>query len=228
MPEFAGMALALPDGMAAQPRPPAASPPGSSRPSWAWFVLLALLGVFWLVQSSIGTTERPPVQYSTFLQWVRAGKVKEAVVRPDSVSGKLSEAQTVDGKSVTEFRTATPHDERLVALLDQNGVAIRAENEESPLLVRLVMMALPWVVIIGGWMWLSRRTQQMMVAGGGPLGGFLKRGRKFEKAAAARVTFEDVAGLANAKRDLSELVQFLKQPELFASLGAKIPRGVLL
>jgi cell division protease FtsH len=213
--------------MAAQARPPA-SPPGPSRPSWAWFVLLALLGVFWLVQSSVGTTERPAVEYSTFLQWVRAGKVKEAVVRPDSVSGKLSEAQTVDGKSVTEFRTVTPRDERLVALLDQNGVAIRAENEESPLLVRLVMMALPWVVIIGVWMWLSRRTQQMMVAGGGPLGGFLKRGRRFEKAAAARVTFEDVAGLANAKRDLSELVQFLKQPELFASLGAKIPRGVLL
>src|SRR4051812_40545404 len=128
------MGLAPPGRMAAQARPPASSP-GPSRPSWAWFVLLALLGVFWLVQSSVGTTERPPVEYSTFLQWVRAGKVKEAVVRPDSVSGKLSEAQTVDGKSVTEFRTATPRDERLVALLDQNGVAIRAENEESPLLV---------------------------------------------------------------------------------------------
>src|SRR3954469_7864156 len=228
MPGFAGMALALSHRMAAQPRPPAAPPPGTSRPSWAWFVLLALLGVFWLVQSSVGTTERPAVDYSTFLQWVRAGKVKEVVVRPDSVSGKLSEAQTVEGKSATEFRTVTPHDERLVALLDQRGVQIRAETEDSPLLVRLLMMALPWVVIIGVWLWLSRRTQQMMVAGGGPLGGFLKRGRKFEKAASSRVTFEDVAGLANAKRDLSEIVQFLKQPELFASLGAKIPRGVLL
>src|SRR5215468_8894920 len=224
------MALAPPDGMPAQPRPPAASPspPGPSRPSWAWFVLLALLGVFWLVQSGVGTSERPPVEYSTFLSWVRAGRVKQVVVRPDSVSGKLSEAQTVEGKSVTEFRTMTPRDDRLVALLDDKGVQIRAENEDSPLLVRLLVMALPWVVIIGVWLWLSRRTQQMMVAGGGPLGGFLKRGRRFEKAAAPRVTFEDVAGLANAKRDLSELVQFLKQPELFASLGAKIPRGVLL
>jgi cell division protease FtsH len=187
-----------------------------------------LLGVFWLVQSGVGTSERSPVEYSTFLSWVRAGKVKQVVVRPDSVSGKLSEAQTVDGKSVTEFRTATPRDDRLVALLDDKGVQIRAESEDSPLLVRLVVMALPWVVIIGVWLWLSRRTQQMMVAGGGPLGGFLKRGRKFEKAASAGVTFDDVAGLANAKRDLSEIVQFLKQPELFASLGARIPRGVLL
>jgi cell division protease FtsH len=187
-----------------------------------------LLAVFWLVQSGVGTTERPAVEYSTLLQWVRAGKVKEVVVRPDSVSGKLLEAQTVDGKSVTEFRTVTPRDDRLVALLDDKGVQIRAENEDSPLLVRLLVMALPWVVIIGVWLWLSRRTQQMMVAGGGPLGGFLKRGRKFEKVASVRVTFDDVAGLANAKRDLSEIVQFLKQPELFASLGAKIPRGVLL
>src|SRR5215813_6587893 len=224
------MALALPDGMPAQSRPPAASPspPGPSRPSWAWFVLLALLGVFWLVQSGVGTSERPPVEYSTFLSWVRAGKVKEVVVRPDSVSGKLTEAQTIDGKAVTEFRTVTPRDDRLVAMLDDKHVQIRAENEDSPLLVRLLVMALPWVVIIGVWLWLSRRTQQMMVAGGGPLGGFLKRGRKFERAASARVTFDDVAGLANAKRDLSEIVQFLMQPELFASLGAKIPRGVLL
>jgi hypothetical protein len=70
------MALALPDGMAAQPRPPAAPPPGPSRPSWAWFVLLALLGVFWLIQSGVGGSERAPVEYSTLLQWVRAGKVK--------------------------------------------------------------------------------------------------------------------------------------------------------
>src|SRR5262250_3559686 len=115
MPGFAGMALAPLEGMAAPPRPPAASPspPGPSRPSWAWFVLLALLGVFWLVQSGVGTSDRPPVEYSTFLSWVRAGNVKQVVVRPDSVSGKLSEAQTVEGKSVTEFRTVTPRDERL-------------------------------------------------------------------------------------------------------------------
>ncbi|HEX3478847.1 MAG TPA: ATP-dependent zinc metalloprotease FtsH [Kofleriaceae bacterium] len=215
--------------MAAQSRPPATpSPPGPSRPSWAWFILLAVLAVFWLIQSGVGNNERPPVEYSTFLSWVRAGRVKQVVVRPDSVSGKLAEAQTVDGKSVTEFRTLTPHDDRLVTLLDENHVQIRAENEDSPLLVRLAVMALPWVVIIGVWLWLSRRTQQMMVAGGGPLGGFLKRGRRFERAASGRVTFDDVAGLANAKRDLSEIVQFLKQPELFASLGARIPRGVLL
>ncbi|HEY0483763.1 MAG TPA: ATP-dependent zinc metalloprotease FtsH [Kofleriaceae bacterium] len=208
--------------------PPAPSRPSPSRPSWTWFALLALLAVLWLVQSSVGGSSHKSVEYSTVLQWIRDGKVKDVVLRPDSVSGTLTQAQKVDGNDVTGFRSAVPHDERLVPLLDDKGVKIRVENEDSPLLVRILMMALPWIVIIGVWLWLSKRSQQMMVAGGGPLGGFLKRGRKFEKAAAPRVTFEDVAGLTGAKRDLSEIVEFLKHPELFQALGAKIPRGVLL
>jgi cell division protease FtsH len=191
-------------------------------------VFLALLAVLWFVQSSLGGSAHPTVDYSTLLQWVRAGKVKEVVLRPDSLSGTLTGPETVDGKPATEFQAAIPRDDRLVALLDDKGVKLRADNQESPVLVRIAVMLLPWVLILGVWWWLSRRAQQMMVAGGGPLGGFLRRGRKFEKAAAERVTFDDVAGLAGAKRDLSEIVQFLKHPELFASLGAKVPRGVLL
>src|SRR5215510_12765477 len=213
----------------AESSPPPASPgPAPWKPSWAWFVLLALLAVFWLVESNIGAPPRPAVDYSTALSWIRAGKVKEVVLRPDSLTGKLAEPQRIDNNDVTEFRTVLPRDERLVPLLDAKEVKIQAENEDSSVLVRIAMVALPWLLIIGIWLWLSRRTQQMMVAGGGPLGGFLKRGRKFEKATSPRVTFEDVAGLGGAKRDLSEIVQFLKQPELFRTLGAKVPRGVLL
>ncbi|HEX7841535.1 MAG TPA: ATP-dependent zinc metalloprotease FtsH [Kofleriaceae bacterium] len=213
----------------AESSPPPASPgPARAKPSWAWFVLFALLAVFWLVESNVGAPARPAVDYSTALSWIRAGKVKEVVLRPDSLTGKLSGPQRIENSDVTEFRTALPRDERLVPLLDEKGVEIRAENDDGSALVRIAMVALPWVLIIGVWMWLSRRTQQMMVAGGGPLGGFLKRGRKFEKAASPHVTFEDVAGSGGAKRDLSEIVQFLKHPELFRSLGAKVPRGVLL
>ena len=191
-------------------------------------MLLVLLGGLWFAQSSLGGAESATVKYSTMLQWVRAGKVKDVVLRPDSATGRLREPETVEGKSVTEFRATVPRDERLVPLLDDKGVAIRAETEDSPLLVRLLAMALPWVVLIGVWMWLSRRAQRMMVAGGGPLAGFLRRGRKFERSKGQRATFGDVAGLAGAKRDLSEIVQFLKAPERFAGLGAKVPRGVLL
>src|SRR5690606_5248886 len=131
------------------------------------------------------------------------------------------------GAAVMRFQTLTPDDERLIPLLDEHDVRIRAESSESPVLLQLFLALLPWLLIIGAWWWISRRARQMMVAGG-PLSGFLKRGRKFEPTERTKVTFDDVAGLSAAKRDLSEIVQFLKEPERFYQLGAKIPRGVLL
>jgi len=87
---------------------------------------------------------------------------------------------------------------------------------------------LPWVLLIGLWIWLSRRAQRMM-SGAGPLGGILKqRSRKFDPTKKVSVTFEDVAGLKSAKRDLQEIVEFLKHPDRFQRLGGKVPRGVLL
>ncbi|TMQ07023.1 MAG: ATP-dependent zinc metalloprotease FtsH [Deltaproteobacteria bacterium] len=211
----------------APPLPSPTAKPTPPRPSWRWFIVLAIVTLVWLVQSGVGSDAHQVVDYTTMLGWVRAGKVKEVVLRPDSITGTLSEPQKLDGHTVTDFRSPLPKDDRLVPLLDDKSVKIKVENEDSPLLVRILMMALPWVLIIGVWLWLSRRTQQMMVAGG-PLGGFLKRGRKFEKATAPSATFDDVAGLTAAKRDLSEIVEFLKHPELFRSLGARVPRGVLL
>jgi cell division protease FtsH len=191
-------------------------------------MLVALLGVFWLVQSSLSDDAPPEVDYSTVLRWIRDGHAQEVVLRGSELSGKLKAAQQRDGVAVSEFRTTIPDDERLVPLLDDKGVEIRVESPDSPWLVRVLVMLLPWVLIIGVWLWLSRRAQQMMVAGGGPLGGFLKRGRKFEKASAPAAKFDDVAGLAGAKRDLAEIVEFLREPARFERLGAKIPRGVLL
>jgi cell division protease FtsH len=214
--------------MAAPSPTPELPAPRPRPPTWTWLVLAALLGGFWFFQSSGGNATQPTIDYSTMLEWVRAGKVKEVAIDNTNVSGTLSEPQKLDDRSVTKFRSTLPKDDRLVPLLDDKGVKIRVENQESSWLARLLMMALPWLLIIGVWMWLSRRAQQMMVAGGGPLGGFLKRGKKFERASSTKVTFEDVAGLAGAKRDLSEIVEFLKEPERFKSLGAKVPRGVLL
>src|SRR5205814_889767 len=114
-------------------------------------------------------------------------------------------------------------------LLEDKTVAIKVESPEAPVVMRILLGLLPWLLIIGVWLWLSRRAQQMMVAGGGPLGAFTKRGKKFQKEATkAAVTFADVAGLMAAKRDLGEIVEFLKEPERFHKLGANIPRGVLL
>jgi cell division protease FtsH len=92
----------------------------------------------------------------------------------------------------------------------------------------MLFTLLPWALIIGVWLWMSRRAQGMMGMGG-PLAGFMKnRSRQFDKATSVNVTFEDIAGLKAAKGDLQEIVQFLKEPERFRRLGGKVPRGVLL
>ena len=191
-------------------------------------MLFALIVAFWTWRGSGKSDQGAEVDYSTAIGWVRDGKVESVVLRGQEMTGELREAQPHGETKITRFHTLAPADDRLVPLLDDKGVDIKAESQESPLILQVLLAILPWVLIIGVWWFLSRRARQMMVAGGGPLGGFLRRGRKFEPSAGSRVTFEDVAGLGAAKRDLSEIVEFLKDPERFHRLGAKIPRGVLL
>ena len=202
---------------------PVTTPP--QRRPWGWLIVMLLVTGLWMMHGS-GDHEGPDVDYSTAVAWVRGDKVKSVVIRGDSVVGKLHAPQMYRGNAIWEFHTLSPKDERLVAMLDDHGVTIRAQNQDTPVVLQLALSLLPWVLIIGVWLWLSRRAQQMNVAGG-PMSGFMKRGRRFERSQ-RRVTFEDVAGLAAAKRDLAEIVQFLKEPQRFHRLGAKIPRGVLL
>src|ERR1051325_9491076 len=188
------------------PPPPPASAPRRSWPTW--IVLAVLLGLFYWWQAG-PETPSSEVDYTTAYQWARDGKIKSATLRGELLEGTL----TAPENKVTAFRTRIPpEDKDTVALLRDKNVKLRVENPEPPALLRLVLGLLPWVLIIGAWWWLSRRAQSMMVTGsGGPFAGFLKRGRKFEKSTQV-ATFEDVAGLAAAKRDLGEIVQYLKEP----------------
>ncbi|HWO17999.1 MAG TPA: ATP-dependent zinc metalloprotease FtsH [Kofleriaceae bacterium] len=218
--------------MSSEPPPESASGPGPRPRRWGRFIFfLLLLAGFWLWRPGATPERGPEVDYSTAVEWIREGKVESVVIRGaehgSELEGELRIPAMRGARPIYEFHARAPDDERLVALLDEQGVAIRAEAPESSVVLPIVLSILPFALMILVWVWLSRRTRQMMVAGG-PLGGFLRRGKKHDRATAPRATFDDVAGLAAAKRDLGEIVQFLREPGRFHRLGAKVPRGVLL
>ena len=207
-----------------------ATPPPESRISGR---MLAMLGVmfaamwFWKVNAE--STSETPVAYSIFYNWVTAGKIDSVVLDGEGLTGKLKGNETVNGKSIKSFHSnLAPNDVGLLPLLHEKEVRIEVKTQQQPFGVQVLMTLLPWVLIIGVWVWMSRRAKSMLGAGG-PFSAFMgNKGRKFDKATSVNVSFEDVAGSKAAKGDLWEIVEFLKEPERFRRLGGKVPRGVLL
>jgi len=198
--------------------------------SWkAWVFLALLLGGMAVWQSMNQEQAYPSIDYSEFFQLVEEQKVATITWKGDTVIGELKKPEPRQNQSFDRFQTVLPEsDTELLPALRKNGVNVKVRSQEAPLPLQIAGALLPWVLIIGVWIWLSRRAQQMMV-GGGPLAGVLKgRSRRFDKQSAVSVSFKDVAGLRAAKQDLKEVVAFLKAPEKFRRLGSKVPRGVLL
>jgi cell division protease FtsH len=206
----------------------ATPPPIEPRSRGSWIILAVLLGGFWIWGVARSASQKPEVPYTTAYAWIRDGKVSEVTMKGDVVAGKLRAAEQVDGRTIEVFLTRKPDDKDLVPLLRDKGVVTRVESPEAPLALQILSWIFPWILIIGVWWWLSRRAQSIM-ASGGPFGSFLRRGKRFEKAAGTGgVTFENVAGLGNAKRDLQEIVEFLREPDRAKRVGARVPRGILL
>jgi cell division protease FtsH len=206
--------------------------PQMPRTFWPVSLLLALiLASLWIWSVSLSSAlQSPSVDYSVFYGWLQAGKVSAVVLQEHELEFTLLEPEPMGrGEPHRSFRTVRPEgDPALLPALHDKHVQLRAVREEEPFGSQLLIGVLPWALLIGASIWASRRTQQTMMAGGA-VGGLLKsKSRKFEKSTAVNVTFDDVAGLASAKRDLQEVVQFMKEPERFRRLGAKVPRGVLL
>jgi cell division protease FtsH len=192
-------------------------------------VLTVMLGAMWFWKSATEGGEQSPVAYSQLFDWIKDGKVESVVLAGDAVDATLKKPESHAGKTVKTFHTNLPqNDQALLPLLRDKDVKITVNSQRQPFAVQLVMTVLPWALIIGFWLWMSRRARGMLGAGG-PLGGIMKSpSRKFDKATSVNVTFEDIAGLKAAKNDLLEIVEFMKEPDRFRRLGGKVPRGVLL
>jgi cell division protease FtsH len=215
------------------PTPPERAPtPKMNGIAWQAFGLIALLLTgLWLWRASAASVSRPTVDYSTFYGWLEAGKLVAVALSTPTLDGELRSPEVVRGRSIHSFRTVLPeNDPALLPLLREKKVSIQVADDASPGALDVVLTVLPWLGLFGLFLWTSRASQStstMMTSG--PLGGFLKnKSRRYEKSTSVSVTFDDLAGLASAKRDLEEVVLYLKEPQRFRRLGGKIPRGVLL
>jgi cell division protease FtsH len=184
---------------------------------WVIIVLL-LLALFTLFQNPSQRPASQDISFSQLLTEVDAGRVRDVLIQGPEIHGTFS-----DGRS---FQTYAPNDPTLVQRLYGKGVAItaRSQTESVPWFVSLLVSWLPFIALIGVWIFLSRQMQ----GGAGKAMGFGKSRAKLLTEAHGRVTFEDVAGVDEAKSDLHEIVEFLRDPGKFQRLGGKIPRGVLL
>ncbi|MBA4789326.1 MAG: ATP-dependent zinc metalloprotease FtsH [Pseudomonadota bacterium] len=184
---------------------------------WVIIVLL-LLALFSLFQSPGQRTSANEISFSQLLSDVDQGRVRDVVIEGPNISGSFT-----DGR---QFQTYAPNDPSLVQRLYGKGVSItaRAPSDNVPWFVSLLVSWLPFIALIGVWIFLSRQMQ----GAGGKAMGFGKSRAKLLTEAHGRVTFEDVAGIDEAKSDLTEIVEFLRDPQKFQRLGGRIPRGVLL
>jgi cell division protease FtsH len=184
---------------------------------WVIIVLL-VLALFTLFQNPSQRQAAQDISFSQLLTEVDQGKVRDVLIQGQEIHGNFT-----DGRP---FNTYAPNDPTLVQRLYGKGVTItaRSPQEQVPWFVSLLVSWLPFIALIGVWIFLSRQMQ----GGAGKAMGFGKSRAKLLTEAHGRVTFEDVAGVDEAKQDLQEIVEFLRDPSKFQRLGGRIPRGVLL
>jgi cell division protease FtsH len=202
-------------------------------------LILGLLALNFVVAFITGGPEKhTPVPYSPFfLEQVRAGNVQEISSRAETIQGDLKRKATFTppggkAKTVDLFETEVPsfvETRGLTELLESKGVVLNAQPPDSgrSFLATLFLGFGPTILLVGLFIWLMRR--QMGGGSGGVLGGFGRStARRVAPGSENRVTFDDVAGIDEAENELVEIVDFLKNPERYQKLGARIPRGVLL
>ncbi len=181
-----------------------------------WMVLVIVAVLVWNFSTTFQTRERA-VTFSDFMSWVESGNVTTVTIAGNEISGTTKADET--------FRTyAPPQYEGLANKLVERNVAITAKEAQASPWASLLYSWAPALLMIGFWIFFMRQMQ----SGGNKALSFGKSKAKLSSGAQKKVTFKDVAGVDEAKEELQEIIEYLKEPQKFQKLGGRIPKGVLL
>jgi cell division protease FtsH len=197
--------------------------PGRSEngmPRWAWWVVVGLVLSLFLLAPMFSTSSSNSITYSQFLDRVRSGQVESVTI--DNNSNAISGQD----KSGTRFKVNGPKvlPDTDLQVLDKAGVKYDFKTPQPNLLLSILPYLLPLLLFVGFIVWMNRRAQ-------GQMGGIMQIGKSRAKTYSTEkpgTTFADVAGYDGVKEEIKEVVDFLKTPQRFAAIGARIPKGVLL
>ncbi len=217
---------------------------GKAKAPWSLghFAAWSLIVLSFAIYFAITPRERPPesTSYSSFKELVTQDEVRWVLIKGEVITGALQDSETNEPQTSSEaskgsagafaFTTIVPSlgDPGLLALLEEHGVEVRTQTDSRSFLQILVTGALPWIffmVII--FFFLGRLLRRSAGEGGGPFGFRKSQAHRFQKSE-SEVRWANVAGLENAKAELKEVVEYLKDPSPFEVVGARLPRGILL
>ena len=187
-----------------------------------WMVLVVVGVLIWNFSNAFAGKSENPMAFSEFLAKVDDNQVQSVVMVGHEITGELKTSNLGNGRD--KFRTYSPDYPNLAGKLHDKGVVIQAKPETTSPWAALLYSWAPILLMIGFWIFIMRQMQ----SGGNKALSFGKSRAKLSSSSQKKVTFKDVSGVDEAKEELQEIIEFLKEPQKFQKLGGRIPKGVLL